>query len=111
RTRARLASTRRHARGDRIRPRVGGRSTRGRAARARERGRRGPGARRDEVPMTSAPGVSPLATRPYDVVLFGATGFTGKLVARSLARNRNHGARWALAGRSRSKLEAVRRDL
>ena len=47
-------------------------------------------------------------TREYDVVLFGATGFTGGLTADYLARHAPAGLRWALAGRSRSKLEAVR---
>jgi len=46
--------------------------------------------------------------RPYDIVLFGATGFTGALTAEYLARNAGPGLRWALAGRNRAKLEAVR---
>ncbi|MER5420458.1 saccharopine dehydrogenase family protein [Streptosporangium roseum] len=46
--------------------------------------------------------------RPYDIVLFGATGFTGALTAQYLARTAGPGCRWALAGRSRTKLEAVR---
>ncbi|HVH43241.1 MAG TPA: saccharopine dehydrogenase NADP-binding domain-containing protein [Labilithrix sp.] len=50
--------------------------------------------------------------RPHDIVLFGATGFTGKLVAEYLAEHAEQsGVRWALAGRSREKLEAVRREL
>lgn len=54
----------------------------------------------------------PLEQRPFDVVLFGATGFTGKLVAEYVAeRAADGGVRWAIAGRSRDKLEAVRRDL
>jgi short subunit dehydrogenase-like uncharacterized protein len=42
-----------------------------------------------------------------DLVLFGATGFTGELTAQYLAK---HGGnlRWALAGRSLAKLELVR---
>lgn len=47
-------------------------------------------------------------TRDHDIVLFGATGFTGGLTAEYLARNAPADVRWALAGRSRSKLEAVR---
>jgi short subunit dehydrogenase-like uncharacterized protein len=39
--------------------------------------------------------------------VYGATGFTGALTAEYLAR-RGHGLRWALAGRNRGKLEAVR---
>ncbi|MBX3129867.1 MAG: saccharopine dehydrogenase NADP-binding domain-containing protein [Polyangiaceae bacterium] len=50
-------------------------------------------------------------TRPYDLVLFGATGFTGALVAEYLAGHAPPSLRWALAGRSREKLEAVRRSL
>ncbi|GLW11153.1 saccharopine dehydrogenase [Microtetraspora sp. NBRC 13810] len=50
--------------------------------------------------------------RPYDLVLFGATGFTGSLTAAYLARTyRETGLRWALAGRDMVKLAAVRRGL
>ncbi|MCA9648368.1 MAG: saccharopine dehydrogenase NADP-binding domain-containing protein [Myxococcales bacterium] len=51
-------------------------------------------------------------SRPYDIVLWGATGFTGRLVAEHLVRTRADGElRLALAGRSRDKLEALRREL
>ncbi|WP_329494290.1 saccharopine dehydrogenase family protein [Kitasatospora herbaricolor] len=46
--------------------------------------------------------------RSYDIVLFGATGFTGELTAEYLARHAPAGTRWALAGRSPAKLAAVR---
>ncbi|MDG4805548.1 saccharopine dehydrogenase NADP-binding domain-containing protein [Micromonospora sp. WMMD1120] len=46
--------------------------------------------------------------RTYDVVLFGATGFTGGLTAEYLARHAPAGLRWALAGRSPERLAAVR---
>ncbi len=46
--------------------------------------------------------------REFDVVLFGATGFTGGLTADHLARHADPGLRWALAGRSQAKLERVR---
>ncbi len=45
--------------------------------------------------------------RSYDLVLFGATGFTGGLTADYLAANAPAATRWALAGRNRGKLEAV----
>jgi short subunit dehydrogenase-like uncharacterized protein len=45
--------------------------------------------------------------REYDLVLFGATGFTGGLTAEYLAANAPTGLRWALVGRNRAKLEAV----
>lgn len=46
--------------------------------------------------------------RTYDIVLYGATGFTGELTARYLAANAPVDASWALAGRNRTKLAAVR---
>jgi short subunit dehydrogenase-like uncharacterized protein len=49
--------------------------------------------------------------RDLDVVLFGATGFTGGLTADYLAEHAPAGLRWALAGRSLDKLERVREDL
>lgn len=48
------------------------------------------------------------ARRKYDIVLFGATGFTGQLTAEYLARSGGSKLRWALAGRNLSKLQAVR---
>jgi short subunit dehydrogenase-like uncharacterized protein len=45
--------------------------------------------------------------REYDIVLFGATGFTGALTAEYLAQHAGEGLRWALAGRNRAKLEAL----
>ncbi|HEU4533599.1 MAG TPA: saccharopine dehydrogenase NADP-binding domain-containing protein [Polyangiaceae bacterium] len=55
----------------------------------------------------------PRNDRPYDVVLWGATGFTGRLVAEYLVGLRARGSelRLALAGRNRDKLERVRADL
>ncbi|MCU0682176.1 MAG: saccharopine dehydrogenase NADP-binding domain-containing protein [Polyangiaceae bacterium] len=53
----------------------------------------------------------PRNERPYDVVLWGATGFTGRLVAEYLVRHRGGEVRLALAGRNRDKLERVRADL
>ncbi len=46
-------------------------------------------------------------SRPYALVLFGATGFTGGLTARYLSRHLPAGTPWALAGRDRAKLERV----
>ena len=52
-----------------------------------------------------------MAEREHDVVVFGATGFTGALTAEYLAQNAGESTRWALAGRNRSKLEGVRERL
>lgn len=49
--------------------------------------------------------------KPYAIVVFGATGFTGRLVAEYLARTVGNSVSWAIAGRSRAKLEALRSDL
>jgi short subunit dehydrogenase-like uncharacterized protein len=46
--------------------------------------------------------------REHDIVVFGATGFTGALTAEYLARQASDQTRVALAGRNRQKLEAVR---
>jgi short subunit dehydrogenase-like uncharacterized protein len=52
-----------------------------------------------------------MASRPYDIVVFGATGFTGALTAEYLAANARPETRWALAGRNMGKLEQVRSRL
>ncbi len=52
-----------------------------------------------------------MADRAYDIVVFGATGFTGALTAEYLARHAPAETRWALAGRNMSKLEQVRARL
>ncbi|MGV3511063.1 MAG: saccharopine dehydrogenase family protein [Novosphingobium sp.] len=47
--------------------------------------------------------------RPYDIVVYGATGFTGRLVAEYLSRHYGQeGPRWAMAGRSAEKLAEIR---
>jgi short subunit dehydrogenase-like uncharacterized protein len=53
------------------------------------------------------------ATAEYDLVVYGATGFTGKLVTEHLAARYGTGEslRWALAGRSRDKLTGVRQSV
>jgi short subunit dehydrogenase-like uncharacterized protein len=51
-----------------------------------------------------------MQTSDFDIILYGATGFTGSLVAGYLDRNAAD-LRWALAGRSREKLERVREGL
>ena len=49
--------------------------------------------------------------RAHDVVLLGATGFTGGLTAEYLVANSPPDSRLALAGRNRAKLEALRSRL
>ena len=50
--------------------------------------------------------------KPFDIVVFGASGYTGRLVAEYLAEEYgNTELRWAMAGRSLSKLASVRSEL
>ena len=49
--------------------------------------------------------------KDYDIVLYGATGFVGRQVATYLAQHAPSGLRWALAGRDRTKLEAVQKQI
>ncbi|MET9350691.1 saccharopine dehydrogenase family protein [Streptomyces termitum] len=57
---------------------------------------------------TGAGGGRDAGARPYDVVLYGATGFVGALTAEYLAGHAPAGCRWALAGRSYDRLAALR---
>ena len=53
-----------------------------------------------------------MKTRDLDLVVFGATGFTGRLVAEVMARHGGgEGLCWALAGRSLARLQALRDEL
>uniref|UniRef100_A0A8C7L5C1 Saccharopine dehydrogenase-like oxidoreductase n=1 Tax=Oncorhynchus kisutch TaxID=8019 RepID=A0A8C7L5C1_ONCKI len=51
------------------------------------------------------------STRPYHIIIFGASGFTGQFVVEEVARSAFEGPsgslKWALAGRSRQRLEGV----
>lgn len=51
-------------------------------------------------------------TREFDLIVYGATGFTGRLVAEYLAQHYGDGSlSWAMAGRSLTKLQAVRDEI
>ena len=47
----------------------------------------------------------------YELILFGATGYTGKLCAEHITTHLPTDLRWALAGRSASKLSALAEEL
>ena len=57
--------------------------------------------------MTDLDDMTATHERPYDIVLFGATGFVGKLAAQQLAKAENDDLVIALAGRNTSKLDDV----
>ena len=48
--------------------------------------------------------------REYQIILYGATGFTGRLCAEYLKNNYPE-IKWAIAGRDRQKLEALKNSL
>jgi len=51
-------------------------------------------------------------SREFDVIIYGATGFTGRLVAEYLNKQyAGSDVKWAMAGRSQDKLEAVRNEM
>src|SRR3954471_15315285 len=51
-----------------------------------------------------------MSSSNFDIVVYGATGFTGQLVAEYLAKHYASAGdpKWAMAGRSKEKLAAVR---
>jgi short subunit dehydrogenase-like uncharacterized protein len=49
-----------------------------------------------------------MEARPFDVLLYGAGGFTGRQTVAYFAAHAPPGLRWALAGRHREKLKAAR---
>ena len=58
-------------------------------------------------PESTGTGARDASDRSFDIILYGATGFTGGLVADYLLRNMPEGGSWAVAGRNRTKLDAV----
>lgn len=57
------------------------------------------------------PRIEATSSRPYHLVIFGASGFTGQFVVEEVARTVSEGPqgtlKWAVAGRSKHKLEKV----
>ena len=51
-----------------------------------------------------------MSSSKFDIVVYGATGFTGQLIAEYLAAHYkgDTGLKWAMAGRSKDKLASVR---
>ena len=49
----------------------------------------------------------------FDIIVYGASGFTGRLVAEHLAARYGGGGdvNWAMAGRSQAKLAEVRDEI
>jgi short subunit dehydrogenase-like uncharacterized protein len=51
------------------------------------------------------------AAREYQVIVWGATGFTGRLACEHLARYGRSDLKWAIAGRSRARLEEAKQSV
>lgn len=54
-----------------------------------------------------------MTDKAFDLVIYGASGFTGRLVAEYVQQRYGNGdsLKWAIAGRSQSKLESVRDEI
>jgi hypothetical protein len=52
-------------------------------------------------------------SRKFDIIIFGATGYTGKMCAIYMAKQygMNKNIKWAIAGRRKSALEDIRNEL
>lgn len=55
--------------------------------------------------------MAPNQDRTLDLILLGPTGYTGKLCAEYIVGNLPTDLKWAIAGRSIAKLEAVAQEL
>lgn len=51
------------------------------------------------------------STRQYDLVVHGPTGYTGRFCAEHIVKNFPTDLKWAIAGRSAHKIEAIAQDL
>src|SRR5229473_3990788 len=67
-------------------------------------------ARNDRKLQQSSQGIRMKPSSKFDIIIYGATGFTGQLVAEYLAAHYRGDSdlKWAMAGRSLDKLASVR---
>ncbi|PWY79750.1 saccharopine dehydrogenase [Aspergillus heteromorphus CBS 117.55] len=52
-----------------------------------------------------------MESKPYDVVLLGPTGYTGRFCAEHIVKHLPTTLKWALAGRSLQKIESIAQEL
>ena len=52
-----------------------------------------------------------MSDREFEVIVYGASGFTGRLVAENLQRTYGDQVKWAMAGRDQAKLEGVKAEI
>ena len=52
-----------------------------------------------------------MSEREFDIIVYGASGFTGRLVAEYMQQQYGRSVNWAMAGRSTEKLAQVRDEM
>jgi short subunit dehydrogenase-like uncharacterized protein len=52
-----------------------------------------------------------MTDKQYDIILFGVTGFTGKLAAEYLFKREDYNIKWAASARNATKAETILKDL
>ena len=52
-----------------------------------------------------------MSQREFDIIVYGASGFTGRLVAEYMNKQYGRSVNWAMAGRSEAKLADVRSEM
>lgn len=52
-----------------------------------------------------------MSEKSFDIIVYGASGFTGRLVAEYMHQQYGRSVNWAMAGRSEDKLRAVRAEM
>ena len=57
------------------------------------------------------PSLKELQQREFDLILFGATGFTGNLACKYLQKQYGSSIKWAIAGRRKDSLEKIKKEL
>lgn len=50
-------------------------------------------------------------SRPFDIIVYGATGYSGTITCEYLAAKAGRNVKWAIAGRDKGKLETLRSEL
>lgn len=49
--------------------------------------------------------------REFEIIVYGASGFTGRLVAENIQRTYGDQVKWAMAGRDQAKLEGIKAEI
>jgi len=86
----------------------GGGGEEGKSSRAQQ-------AQQEEEQRSSQPPLTSASKRDFDIVVYGATGFTGRMAATYI--NKQYGSssgstlKWAIAGRRRGELEKIKAEL